>query len=98
MENRKPDYKSAVNKAARVLDVHAYSDAPVFVDQIIESEGIRLKGVEFSAERQDIAGYIDFDKNTIYVNVDDAPVRQRFTMAHELGHYFLHKDYIETLA
>lgn len=28
----------------------------------------------------------------IYVNRQDSPTRRLFTLAHELGHYFLHKD------
>jgi len=30
------------------------------------------------------------ESTTILVNDQDAKVRQRFTIAHELGHYFLH--------
>jgi hypothetical protein len=30
----------------------------------------------------------------IYVNSFDAPVRQRFTIAHEIAHYVLHRDLI----
>lgn len=29
---------------------------------------------------------------SIFINSKDANVRQRFTFAHELGHFFLHKD------
>lgn len=31
------------------------------------------------------------DQNVIGVNADHAPVRQRFTVAHELGHLLLHR-------
>lgn len=33
---------------------------------------------------------------SILVNSIDAPTRQRFTIAHELAHYILHRDLIET--
>lgn len=34
------------------------------------------------------------DKFDILINKNDAKVRQRFTVAHELGHYFLHQDFL----
>lgn len=36
-----------------------------------------------------IRGQCYKDNNTIFVNKFEAPVRQRFTIAHELGHYVL---------
>lgn len=40
-----------------------------------------------------ISGYIEKrnDKFVIVINNLQSPLRQRFTLAHELGHYFLHK-------
>lgn len=35
------------------------------------------------------------DRFDILVNRDDAKVRQRFTIAHELGHYFLHRELLK---
>ena len=40
-----------------------------------------------------VAGFIDFTEQAIYVNAADPYNRQTFTIAHELGHYFLHKEY-----
>src|SRR5690606_41586935 len=37
-----------------------------------------------------IAGAVDHDSKSVWVNVEDAPVRQRFTIAHEIGHIKLH--------
>lgn len=34
----------------------------------------------------------EFEKWEIIVNQNHKPVRQRFTIAHELAHFFLHKD------
>ncbi len=36
-----------------------------------------------------IRGYIN-SANTIYINAEDTPKRQDFTLAHEIGHYKLH--------
>ena len=49
---------------------------------------------------KDISGAIRYDKNTkkfeILINKNDLRVRQRFTIAHELGHFFLHKDILQS--
>lgn len=43
-----------------------------------------------------VSGAIKYDKSTnkfaILLNKNDARTRQRFTLAHELGHFFLHKE------
>lgn len=42
---------------------------------------------------EDIYGYFDHVTRTIYLNDKDQPItRQRFTMAHEIGHVELHED------
>lgn len=40
--------------------------------------------------RKELSG--DF---TVGINRNDGELRQRFTLAHELGHYFLHSDLLE---
>lgn len=41
----------------------------------------------------------DWENNyTIYVNENDIEFRQRFTIAHELWHYFLHKEELDNLS
>ncbi len=35
------------------------------------------------------------DRFEILVNKNDVTSRQRFTIAHELGHYFLHRDFLK---
>ena len=39
-----------------------------------------------------MSGYCDLVKKRIYVNREDIPERQSFTIAHELGHWILHRD------
>ncbi len=49
--------------------------------------------------KNEISGAIRYDKNSkkfeIMINESNSPRRKRFTIAHELGHYFLHKQYLE---
>ena len=50
-------------------------------DEISEELGHRVYGMIFTG---------DNNKRHIMVNENDIPTRRRFTIAHELGHYFLH--------
>lgn len=47
-----------------------------------------------------ISGAIKYDKNqdkyTILLNEKDSENRKRFTIAHELGHYFLHTEILKS--
>jgi Zn-dependent peptidase ImmA (M78 family) len=94
MSNCKPDYKRAEWEALRILHNMGYEYPPVNPIKIAESLGITVKCVGFS-DMDYISGMYDYEKNTIYYNHKDAPTRQLFTVAHELGHFTLHKDYIE---
>lgn len=38
------------------------------------------------------SGYLVKDEKKIYVNISEHPVRQRFTIAHEIGHYYLNHE------
>lgn len=38
------------------------------------------------------SGYLVKDEKKIYVNILEHPVRQRFTIAHEIGHYYLNHE------
>lgn len=75
--------------ADQVLQDSGNDSYPVDLFAITEHLGIDVYQATFN---QDVSGLIEKRKNStkIYVNENDAPVRQRFTMAHELGHYFLH--------
>jgi len=68
-------------------------DAPINVEGLIESFGISLD--RKANLHADIAGQIeriDDQHFRISVNANDHYYRRRFTMAHELGHYLMHKD------
>lgn len=72
-----------------------WHNAPVNIEQIIRDSGVRLDKKANLA--RDIAGQLrrlDNGGFEISVNVNDHYYRQRFTMAHELGHYYLHKSLV----
>ncbi len=80
-------------KLAELLD--RYGGPPVNIEAIIRGLGLELdKKASLNA---DISGQIEKSGNETYkvsVNAADNYLRQRFTMAHELGHYLLHKNLI----
>ena len=53
--------------------------------------GLRL---QFKPLLESVSGCLKFDDDrwTIYINSKDHPKRQRFTLAHEIAHFVLHKD------
>lgn len=70
--------------------------APVQIGALTKSLGLRLSAATL---RAGISGEIRPDPETaagfaIRINRHDADQRQRFTVAHELGHYLLHRDQI----
>ena len=54
--------------------------------------GLEVVFVEFDREDQNISGFYDAEDNTIFVNGDESPLRQTFTVAHELGHKIFTKS------
>jgi Zn-dependent peptidase ImmA (M78 family) len=75
-----------------LLDRHGVKAAPVPIEKIARAHEIELK-----AERvdDDLSGFLLRAKGSrraiIGVNDNHHPNRQRFTIAHELGHYLLHE-------
>ena len=64
---------------------------PVEVEKIAESLGIRVLAYDLG---DDVSGLLAIQDGvgTIGFNEKESPVRKRFTIAHELGHYILHKE------
>jgi len=93
----KADFNKAVEESKRILITFGVDSPPVPLTNIVSSYGINIVYADFSSlpKGNEIAGFMDFDKKKIVVNKDDPPNRQRFTIAHELGHYLLHKDYVK---
>ena len=68
-----------------------WDSTPVPIDAIIADMGLPLS---YNALGDDISGYIERANGSykIVVNSAHARTRQRFTAAHELGHYIYHRD------
>lgn len=68
---------------------------PIPVENIIKCYGLQV--VYDSDMEDDLSGYIEVSGNTwcIGINQYHSARRQRFTLAHELAHYILHRDQIQ---
>jgi len=77
-------------RAEQVLNHLNIKDTPVAVEEIASRAKIKIS----RAPSKDFSGLlIRKDGHALIgVNSDEAPVRQRFTIAHELGHFFLHPN------
>jgi len=86
--NRNSVFKLA-EKVASDLKYSEHRD----IHQVVESLGGAIQSKDFWSEGSTEGGSLEVraeDDFTIYVPVDTSEVRDRFTIAHELGHYFLH--------
>lgn len=84
--------KIAEKRAQDLLERHGVEQAPVDVERLAQDEQFR---VHFQALEDNVSGVLVRGKDspgTIGVNATHHPNRQRFTIAHELGHGLLHPD------
>lgn len=69
---------------------------PADVIKIANANDIKVYEGELDKKISGAIRYNDTQKRfEILVNKNDLKVRQRFTIAHEIGHYFLHNDFLK---
>lgn len=73
-----------------------YSAPPIPVLEIAEFNGVDVVFADFGDTGEKVAGFCDFENARLYVNAEDILPRQTFTIAHELGHWVLHKSYFDS--
>src|SRR5262245_61213340 len=78
-------------KAADLLDKHGQQKPPIDVARLCDDMGIDLVLEDLEEE---ISGVLVTQrrKPVIAVNRHHAKARQRFTIAHEIGHFILHSN------
>ena len=83
----------AREKAHSILRMYGINEAPINIDDICSQLGFKIAFVELS-DKASAAIKIDGEKKAIIVNSKHSKNRQRFSMAHELGHYLGgHEDF-----
>lgn len=85
----------AETRVKHLLKKHDIASAPVQVEKIAEGLGLEVH-VE-PHEDQELSGALDRSQEGVrilWVNANHSTTRQRFTMAHEIGHFLLHDDLV----
>ena len=92
------NYKNARDAAWRLLIKNHISELPIDVRKICKSEKIRVFTYERGKKLIESLGITEHTKENdafsfarvIFYNDETSPERQRFSIAHELGHILLH--------
>jgi len=81
----------SVSSLATALNIEIELSTDVQIYNIVkEREANKLK----DNEKEQILGYYNRNENRFYINdTDQSMTRQRFTIAHEIGHHVLHLNY-----
>ena len=79
-------------KVTRLLEDLGIHQPPVPIRRVARHCDARIVRVS-GEEDDDLSGFLyrEGDRAVIGVDKDQAPTRQRFTIAHEIGHLFLHE-------
>jgi Zn-dependent peptidase ImmA (M78 family) len=83
------NWEKAKQEAERLIAKHSVLYPVVNVFDLAKREGISVEYRKFGNLNRDVAGFLVEDQKIIYLNIDDIPTRQAYTVAHELGHHFL---------
>jgi Zn-dependent peptidase ImmA (M78 family) len=79
-------------RVTMVLNSFGEPALPIPIEEIARIRGLKVIPYPLG---EDVSGLLSIEKNgqgTIGYNQDEPKVRRRFTVAHELGHYELHKE------
>lgn len=86
-----PSHREIESLTKKLLKEHGVAEPPVDVYELIKKQGIRLHFEEMDDDDSGLL-LVEGGAATIAVNKEHHPNRQRFTAAHELGHYMLHSQ------
>ena len=87
--------KRARKAAQKILEEFSMSKIPIPVDRIAKKLGAIIRYSPMDNEELSGMMFVKNDIPIIGVNALHHPNRQRFTIAHELGHFVLHRAEIE---
>lgn len=79
------------NKAEKLLE--GFMSFPLRIIELIEKKlQYQIEYLDIDEKSANLAGKVNHENKIIYINPHDSPQRQRFTLAHEVGHIVLHND------
>ena len=81
-----------ISSAAELLQKLSINEYPIDLNVILQKYDITLEAAKFNND--DLSGMLIGENGNykIIVNENHSQNRKSFTIAHELGHYFLHRD------
>jgi Zn-dependent peptidase ImmA (M78 family) len=80
--------------ARSILKKHRITDPPIDVNKLIAAEAPGYRVIYEERWPADMSGLTNRTEKTIRINKKHPPLRQRFSMAHELGHICLDHETI----
>lgn len=100
MDDIKPKIVEASNRAEEIARIYNPEGFFPFPYENIQKDKRNLNIFFAEVDDNEVSGVILYNKEkdefNILVNKKKPPTRQHFTVAHELGHYFLHADIIKS--
>src|SRR5690606_20977256 len=84
------DLRRAKREEKDIIERFGINEPPVDPVLIARDLGLEVYFAKFSEDYSKVSGFYDCEDNAIYVNSAEYPLRQTFTVAHELGHFLLH--------
>ena len=85
------DVKKCLKQAEKVIKENSITSPPIPVVDIANSYGLIVEEDNLMGD----AGKLFFKENKIVINENDQIPRRRFTIAHELGHFLMHRNLAE---
>ncbi len=79
--------------AEKVLKDQFLETPPIVTYSLIGEYGLSLCSASF--EDPTISGWLDINQRRIVLNQEESIYRQNFTLAHELGHWLMHKEKVK---
>jgi Zn-dependent peptidase ImmA (M78 family) len=92
----RPDYRRVKLAVNQLLTEFNIVEPPVDPVRLSRELGVEVIFATFAESDNNISGFYDFEENAIYVNKNEFPLRQTFTVAHELGHKVLHEEWAKS--
>lgn len=88
--------RQITEKVQQLLATHGLTRPPIPIEKLAQNLGVELRYEPFEHKGDQVSGMLFRDKgrSVIGINSNESPARQRFTIAHEIGHLQLHDDSI----
>jgi len=87
-------FSESHKEAQALLDKFEVYTIPIKIEEIAKKEGLKVIPYPFN---EGISGTLLINENVIGFNQTESRVRRRFTIAHELGHFMLHRNQNKTV-